>query len=96
MTNQHDIPCGRAQLEARRYHIPQPYDPILTIMLLWPTEPDAAGPAQQVVKLLMGVYGAEFTVRAGNGSTPLHWAASKGKRAVIEIIAGNFCAQVCV
>lgn len=55
----------------------------------------AAGLAEQVVKLLVGVYGAELTVRAGNGSTPLHWAASKGKRAVIEVIAGNFCAQVC-
>lgn len=50
---------------------------------------------EQVVKLLVGVYGAEFTVRAGNGSSPLHWAASKGKRAVIEVIAGNFCAPVC-
>lgn len=49
---------------------------------------------QQVVKLLVGVYGAEFTVRAGNGSTPLHWAASKGKRGVIQILVGIFCAQV--
>lgn len=48
-----------------------------------------------MVKLLVGVYGAEFAVPAGNGSTPLHWAASKGKLAVIEILVGSFCAQVC-
>lgn len=52
------------------------------------------GRSSKVMKLLLGVYGAEFAVTAGNGSTPLHWAASKGKRAIIEILVGIFCAQV--
>ena len=48
----------------------------------------------KVVKLLAGVYGVDFAAPASDGSTPLHWAASRGKIAVMKVLLGIFCAQV--
>lgn len=49
----------------------------------------------KIVKLLVGVYGVDFTTPASDGSTPLHWAAAGGHVTVIKVLLGIFCAQVC-
>lgn len=49
----------------------------------------------KIVKLLVGVYGVDFTTPASDGSTPVHWAAAGGHVNVIKVLLGIFCAQVC-